>query len=142
MKKVFYSDILNKYFNSEEECIREELAEQKRRSSIKQQNETLFKEEADSRKKAAKAVEDADAAVWEAYSELKKAEESARKEYEKIVAPVKKKLKDAEKARYESIQNFNKKYGVYTKRYTGKDAYDEFLRSIDRIEDMWNIFNI
>ena len=144
MKKMFYSELLDQYFNSEEECVKAELTEQKRRQeleSIRQQEKTE-QENLQSRKQAAKVVEDAEALVSEAYADLKKAEEEARHAYEKIVAPAKKKLQDAEHARYEAIRDFNTKYGVYSKRYTGKEAYDEFVRRLDQLDDIWNIFNL
>lgn len=140
MKKVFYSEALNKYFDSEEECIKQELIE-KNKNEIKQKSISVEEQKAESRKQAAKVVESAERAVSEAYDELKKAEDKARIAYKNIVNPAKEKLQKAEKQRLEAIIDFNKKFGVYTKRYTGQEANDEFLRSLTYIEDLFNIFN-
>ena len=141
MKKVFYSETLNKYFDSEEECIKQELIE-RNRNKIKQKSVSVEEQKAESRKQAAKVVESAERAVSEAYDELKKAEDKARIAYKEIVNPAKEKLQKAEKNRLEAIMDFNKKFGVYTKRYTGQQANDEFLRSFNRMEDLFNIFNL
>lgn len=141
MKKVFYSEILNKYFDSEEECIKQELIE-KSKNTINRKSMSVEEQKAESRKQAAKVVESAERAVSEAYDELKKAEDKARIAYKEIVNPAKEKLQKAEKNRLEAIMDFNKKFGVYTKRYTGQEANDEFLRSLSHIEDLFNIFNL
>lgn len=140
MKKVFYSETLNKYFDSEEECIKQELIE-RNKNEIKQKSVSVEEQKAESRKQAARVVESAERAVSEAYDELKKAEDKARVAYKNIVNPAKEKLQKAEKERLEAIIDFNKKFGVYTKRYTGQEANDEFLRSLKHIEDLFNIFN-
>lgn len=141
MKKVFYSEILKKYFDSEEECIKQELIE-KSKNTINRKSISVEEQKAESRKQAAKVVESAERAVSEAYDELKKAEDKARIAYKEIVNPAKEKLQKAEKNRLEAIMGFNKKFGVYTKRYTGQEANDEFLRSLSHIEDLFNIFNL
>lgn len=141
MKKVFYSEILKKYFDSEEECIKQELIE-KSKNTINRKSMSVEEQKAESRKQAAKVVESAERAVSEAYDELKKAEDKARIAYKEIVNPAKEKLQKAEKNRLEAIMDFNRKFGVYTKRYTGQEANDEFLRSLSRIEDLFNIFNL
>ena len=84
MKKVFYSEALNKYFDSEEECIKQELIE-KNKNEIKQKSISVEEQKAESRKQAAKVVESAERAVSEAYDELKKAEDRARVAYKNIV---------------------------------------------------------
>ena len=140
MKKVFYSETLNKYFDSEEECIKQELIE-RNKNEIKQKSISVEEQKAASRKQAAKVVESAERAVSQAYDELKKAEDKARVAYKNIVNPAKEKLQKAEKQRLEAIIDFNKKFGVYTKRYTGQEANDEFLRTLTHIEDLFNIFN-
>lgn len=61
MKTVFYSEKLNKHFNTEEECLEAEKAEEK-----KFELEKAKKEE---RAKAAKEVEDAFKAIEEAKKE-------------------------------------------------------------------------
>lgn len=140
MKKVFYSETLKKYFDSEEECIKQELIE-RNKNEIKQKSVSVEEQKAESRKQAAKVVESAERAVSEAYDELKKAEDRARVAYKNIVNPAKERLQKAEEERLEAIIDFNKKFGVYTKRYTGQEANDEFLRSLKHIEDLFNIFN-
>lgn len=137
MKKMFYSEVLDKYFDSEEECLRQELVE-KKKVAVKKEEQL----KTDSRKQAAKEVEEAVKAVSDAWDDLKDAEARAKVAYTQIVTPAKEKLKEAEQKRMKAIQEFNKKFGVYTKRYTGEEAKDEFLRTIAGIEDLFNIFNI
>lgn len=140
MKKMFYSEILNKYFDSEEECVKQELAEKNKQVAIAQKKKESEQTKLESRKQAAKIVEAAEAALYEARDDLRKAEVEAREAYEKIVSPAKKKLQEAEHKRYEAITEFNKKFGVYTKRYTGQEAKDELFNRLDEIEDLWNMF--
>lgn len=139
MKKVFYSEVLDRNFDSEEECVKAELKEKEKKYALSKNkaNEEIQQ----SRKQAAKVVEEAEKAVSAAYKNLKEVEEKAREAYEKSISSAKKALEEAEEKRYHAIEEFNKKFGVYTRRYTGEEAYKEFLRTLDRLDDVWNIFN-
>ena len=77
MKKAFYSEILNKYFDSEEECVKAELVEKRNQEASTQNKKTV--EKSDSRKQAAKVVEEAKQAFYEALDNLKKVEQEAKK---------------------------------------------------------------
>lgn len=144
MKKMFYSEELDKYFESEEACVKAEL-EVKRAAELKAKQE---EEKAESRKTAAKAVEAAEVAVDNAYKEFEQARKEAteivneaKKMADEILTKARKTLTDAQRERYNAIAAFNSKYGVYTQRYTGERARDEFNKGVARIQDLFDLFN-
>ena len=166
MKELFYSEELNKYFDSKEECERAEFqykqdkldkeaklaaAEEKKREEL-----ALASKE---KKELSKAVEEATQKVTEAYnaydlaredceklreeyeSKITKLKADYKEEYEAILSPVKEAIKKAEKEKYEAIAAYNKKYGTYSVIYSGEKAFDEFKRFstlADRLfKDFW-----
>lgn len=128
----YYSDELKQFFDTEESLLSaEETARQKQESAKA------------TKAKYAKAVEDADKAVDNAYEALKNAKAEVQKlqeEYDKkvdsIMNPVREHLKLMQKERADAIRAFNEKYGVYTTTYTGNKALNEFLK----LDDFCNNF--
>ena len=145
MKPVFYSEKLNCYFDSEEECKNKEAefdAEQERKKKA-------ASEYASSKKAAAKKVTDATTLVDEAYQKYEQAREQAdaimaeaREKIHSILGPAKEAITKAEHAKYLAIAEFNEKYGAFTTTYTGKRAYDEFKRMTDRINEVFTTFRL
>lgn len=132
----FYSDVLKKVFDTEEQLLAEE---------------EKAKEAAEAKKvtkaKLAKNVEDADKALDEAYVQLdeaKKAVAELQKEYDAkvdaIMNPAKDCVKDCIKKRAEAIRAFNEKFGVYTTTYTGNRALNEMLKLESTLDKFWNRF--
>ena len=132
----FYSDVLKKVFDTEEQLLAEE---------------EKAKEAAEAKKvtkaKLAKNVEDADKALDEAYVQLdeaKKAVAELQKEYDakvdSIMNPAKDGVKYCIKKRAEAIRAFNEKFGVYTTTYTGNRALNEMLKLESTLDKFWNRF--
>ena len=129
----FYSEELKKFFDTEESLLAEE---EKARVEAEEKKVT--------KAKLAKAVEDADKALDDAYECL---EESRKKvaeiweEYnekdEAIMNPARDLIRECTKARADAIKAFNDKFGVYTTTYTGNKALNEMVK-MDKIFD--NIF--
>lgn len=129
----FYSEELKQFFDTEEKCLAEE---EKARVAAEEKKVT--------KAKLAKAVEDADRALDNAYESLEKAKaevEKLQKEYDAkvdaIMNPVKDHLKLMQRQRADAIKQFNDKFGVYTTTYTGNKALNEMIK-MDKIFD--NIF--
>jgi hypothetical protein len=130
----FYSDELKKFFNTEAECL---AAEEKARVEVEEKKVT--------KAKLAKAVEDADKALDNAYVGLEDAKKKVaelQKEYDAkvdaIMNPARDCVKECTKKRAEAIKTFNEKFGTYTTTYTGNKAINEALK-LDTILD--NMFN-
>lgn len=132
MKKMFYSEVLDKYFDNEEECLRAEL--------VKKQEDYKVQEakKSDLRKKLSDAIEAAEEAVDVAAQELANVAEKAEEAYNKAVQPYREKLQEAQRARLDAIESFNKQFGMYHKVLTGEAAEKELLRMA---KDYVNMFN-
>lgn len=138
MVTKFYSDILDKTFDTEAECLDAEAAELERvraenekKAEIEQKQNQMSK----IKKEYVKAIDDAEAALTAAYNELQVAREKynsiindAKKEADSILKPAEQAVYDASTARYNAIAEFNKKFGCYTKVYTGENAASEWNR--------------
>lgn len=141
MKEKYYSESLNKYFDSAAECLKAEAEfEEKKIAEEKKQNEVS------KRKKAmADAIERADIAIEDAYNDLAEAKEKARKimeesnkEIEEILSAAKKAVTDAENSKIKAISEFNKEFGVYKVSYTGDKAKEAIERGKRSREIFWN----
>ena len=129
----YYSDELKQFFDTEEKLLAEE---EKARQAVEEKKIT--------KAKLAKAVEDADKALDNAYEcleEAKKKVAELQKEYDEkvdaIMNPARDLIKDCTKARADAIKAFNDKFGVYTTTYTGNKALNEMIK-MEKIFD--NIF--
>lgn len=132
----YYSDELKRFFDTEEQCLAEE---EKARIAVEEKKIT--------KAKLAKAIEDADNALDEAYEELKNAKEKVvelQKEYDEkvdtIMNPAYDKVKECTKARSEAIKEFNDNFGVYTTTYSGDKALNEFTKISNSMNQFWKRF--
>ena len=132
----YYSDELKQFFDTEEKLLAEE---EKARQAAEEKKVT--------KAKLAKAVEDAEKDLDEAYAGLKSAEEKVgelQKEYDAkvdaIMTPAHDRIKECAKARAEAIKKFNDKFGVYTTTYSGNKALNEFAKIDDMINQFWKRF--
>lgn len=142
-KMKFYSEKLDKLFDSKEDLEAAEAAKVSKKKKTKAESTTVEQptsEETPSRKQLAYEVELADESVKEAYANYEsakvKAEELSKKylaEISEILDPAQKAVKDAEQARYEAIRKFNDSYGAYQVTYTGARAADEMMKAISNI---------
>lgn len=133
----YYSDELKRFFDTEEQCLAEE-----------EKVRTLAEEKKITKAKLAKAIEDADDALDEAYEELKNAKEKVvelQKEYDEkvdaIMNPAYDKVKECTKARLEAIKEFNDNFGVYTTTYSGDKALNEFTKISNSMNQIWKRFS-
>lgn len=132
----FYSDELKKMFDTEEQCLAEE---EKARVAAEEKKVT--------KAKLAKAVEDAEKDLDEAYAGLEEAKKQVaelQKEYDErvdaIMNPARDLIKECTKARAEAIKEFNDNFGVYTTTYTGNKALNEFAKTANMIDQFWKRF--
>ena len=140
----FYSEKLDKLFDTPEELQAAETPKKKKKVVAEQPtvDETAT---VPTRKELATAVEAAEERVKQAYADYEtargKAEELSKKYLEEINAildPAQKTVKEAERLRYEAIRNFNDSYGAYQVTYTGAKAADEMMKAINNINSRAN----
>lgn len=150
----FYSEILDKVFDTPEQlkveedkyAIKQKAQEKKR---IAQEQATKANEALEqSKKQYAKAIEDADEKVKEAYNNLSLAQEKAKilseeyiKELNNIMTPAREAVREAEATKLEAIRQFNQKFGVYKVSYTGNKAVEEYIRAINMFDNTFNIID-
>lgn len=129
----FYSEKLNKYFDTEDECVKCELKYDEEVAK----KEAKLAEYSKTKKAYAKNIEDIESELEKAYADLdiakKDAEcvvEQAKKEIHDLIDPVETRIKELEKKRYGAITEFNEKYGPYSKILTGNEAAKEFQKAV------------
>lgn len=139
----FYSEKLDKLFDTQEELQAAETPKKKKKAVTEQPVDDAAT--VPTRKELATAVEAAEERVKQAYADYEtargKAEELSKKYLEEINAildPAQKAVKEAERLRYEAIRNFNDSYGAYQVTYTGAKAADEMMKAINNINSRAN----
>lgn len=148
----YFSELLNKNFDTIEECQKAEEAENTRLAEVEKQETALANE----KKQYADAIEEADKTLgiaYDNYATAKKKIQELREEYRKQVEDLRKKLEDdcrevlkpaqeevekAEADKLAAIQKFNQKYGSYRKVYTGSRAVEEYNRMQRTIDSLFN----
>ena len=132
----FYSEQLKRFFDTEEQCLEEEEKAKTAAETTKQ-----------TKAKLAKAIENADKELDDAYAALTAAEkqvEELQNEYDQRVAdimdPAREHIRECTKKRAEAIKEFNEKYGVYTTTYTGNKALNELMRADKIIDNLFKRF--
>lgn len=135
----FYSEKLEKFFDSEAECKKAE-EENLNKSEIE-------KVDSKDRKTYAKVIEEADKALEEEYAKYEEAKKKiiqlkkkCDEECEKILFDAKKELKVAQDKKFAAVQKFNEKFGPYTISYTGDKALKEMRRHFDTNADLFHWF--
>ena len=154
MKQVFYSEHLDKYFDTEKECQDAEAkyaeameAKSRALAAAKEKEEARKNELSKEKKVLADAVDEADKAVSTAYSNLEVvyAEANdilreAKQKANKLVDEAKTQLKNAQQKKFEAVSKFNEKFGTYTTTYTGDRALEELRRATSWVNDIFNNF--
>lgn len=154
MKQVFYSENLNKYFDTESECQEAEKqyaeameAKSKALAAAKEKEEAKKNEISKQKKVLADAIDEADKAVTTAYSNLEVVYaaandmlKEAKQKANKLVDEAKTQLKDAQQKKFEAVSKFNEKFGTYTTIYTGDRALEELRRATSWVNDIFNNF--
>lgn len=154
MKQVFYSDVLNKYFDSEEECKKAESehalakrAEEEKKNEISKQKKVL----ADDIEKAEKeldaayskleiAREESDRIYSDAKASVNQIYKEANEKVKILMDEAKAEVRKAQQNKVEAVKKFNEKFGVYTTTYTGNKALEEIRRVNSWINDLSSWF--
>lgn len=150
----YYSEILKKNFDSEEDCLKAERNYQSEQKKIEEKLQKALQEKkakdeelALSKKELATKIEEASAKVEEANNVYDAAKEKAtailnkaKEEAAGILDVAKNKVREAEKARYEALSAFNKKFGPYTTTLTGEKAAKEYSKAVRRFNDVFSDF--
>lgn len=139
----YYSEVLNKVFDSEDEVISAE-AEYADELKKQEENKKLVSKE---KKALAQEIEDADVALDKAYKVYEDAKQQvvevkreADKKCQDIMKEAKKQLKDAQDVKFAKVQKFNDAYGPYSVSYTGDRALKEMNRHLSWFDDIINSF--
>ena len=142
-----YSEILDKFFDTAEECENAETLYQKEKEEKEQKQKEKSLAISKEKKELATAVETAEAALAKAYDNYEEVKEQVRKILEEsnqraldILQPAKEEIKKAQEEKYKAISAFNKKFGVYTTTYSGDKAYRELKRATSWINDIFDKF--
>lgn len=146
MKTVFMSELLGKTFNSEAECLKAEReytekvhkAEEAKKLASKEvsaQKKLLADKIAKADEELTKALEgyeiskeDAEDIYKEAREEIDAIIAEAKDDADEILSDARNKVRDAQRAKFNAVQEFNKKFGAYEVKYTGEKAANEFNR--------------
>lgn len=141
----FYSELLNKLFDTEKECKEAEEKYNKEKEEKEAERKSKAALVSKEKKELSDAVEAAEAKLTKAYEEYDLVKEEVKKILEEsnqraldLLNPAKEAIREAQKERYTAISEFNKKYGIYTAQYTGDKAFKEFKRATSWIEDFFN----
>ena len=142
-----YSELLNRLFDTAEECNEAEIQYQKEKEEEEARKKETALNISKEKKELANAVELAESALTKAYDDYEIAKEEVRKILEEsnqkaldILTPAKENIKKAQEERYKAISAFNNKFGIYTTTYSGDRAWKEFKRATSWINDIFNNF--
>lgn len=143
----FYSDVLNKFFETAEECTEAEETYALQKQEIEKQKKEKQALISKDKKELSDAIKLAEDDLSKAYENYDFAKEEARKILEEsnqkildLLNPAEAEIKKCQKARYDAISNFNKKYGAYTVQYTGDKAFQELKRASNWFDDFFKGF--
>ncbi len=154
-KKVYYSELLNKEFDSVEELNK---AEEEKKAAEAVAIETNSK-----KKELAKSIESSDAKIETAKKEYVDIRNEFEKRYREFKGEYNRKLAELEKERdntlsekakeirqytderYDALYKYTKEFGVYKKYLTGEDAEKERKKILNSIFSVfptfWDIIN-
>lgn len=141
----FYSETLDKYFDTQSDCIdaekeyeetrkKAELEAAEKKNAISKRKKELSDNITASEKDVDAAYEKLKHAKAEASKILKEAEDKAGE----IVSSATKEVHEALAARRNQIATFNKEFGPYMTTYTGERAKKEYDAIVDRINSMFD----
>lgn len=137
-KMRYVSDKTGKSYDTEKECLKAEkefdLEQERKEKEVELQKGLISKE----KKELADRITEAEIELEKANKEYELAQDKAteilersNKEVKEILDPAREKVKAAERAKRDAIIEFNKKFGVYTTKYTGEKAIEEFNKALN-----------
>ena len=125
----YYSETLEKFFDDEKSLVEAEAArkaEETKNAETKKILATRIKTAETKLDEACKHLDDVTLQCDELIKEC-------NDKVSKMLEEAQKTVTSARKARYEAIENFNKKFGTYTTSYTGEQAQKELDRIVERV---------
>ncbi len=138
----FYSDVLNKFFDTASECSEAEETYKLQKQEIEKQKKEQQALISKDKKELSDNIRLAEDNLAKAYEEYELAKDEAKKILEEsnqkvldLLNPAKEEIKKCQKARYDAISKFNQKYGAYTVQYTGDKAFQELKRTSNWLFD-------
>ena len=141
----YFSETLNKTFNSEQECLD---AEKKYEEERKKNDLVLAEKKAavsKRKKELSDAIAEADKKVDNAYKGLEAAKKEAaaiiketREKANNLINEAAKKVESETSERANQIGKFNEEFGPYMVTYTGNRAEEEYNRMIHQIREMFD----
>ena len=142
MKHIFYSEKLNKNFESEEACIKAEqeyddarIAEQERKNTISKKKKELSDKIAAADKVIDEKYKNYDLATERASDIMCK----ARQESDAIIREAVVEVEKATESRMNLIKEFNEQFGPYTTQYTGDRALYEYNKVLRYFKDIFRL---
>ena len=154
MKQKFYSESLDKYFDSEKECLEAEKEFISEKNKI-EKNEVLnegqtasqLAKERLNKKELSKEIELADNKLSEANRLYDIAKEKAskiisdaNKQAKEILDIAKDEVRKASEEKFSAIAKWNNKFGTYTTTVTGEKAAEELRRTFNQFDDYFSKF--
>ena len=129
-------EALEKARKADEELEKKNAQEKQNKAQMSKEKKELC----DKIDTAEKYVESA----YDVYEDAKRKVDELYRDYKKqaseILEGARKAVIDAEEKRTEAILEYNRKYGVYRKIYTDKDAVEYRNTVLKNFIDAWNIF--
>lgn len=133
----YFSELLNKPFDTEKECLDAEAKYQQSKDAVSKRKKEL-----------SKAIEDADDKITEANKAYDIAREKAKdilektnKEITELLDKAEKAVTDAEQEKLDAVKAFTKEFGTYKVNLTGEKAVDAFNRSLNRFNNFFKSFS-
>lgn len=139
----FYSEVLDKLFDSEAEVEEAENAHAEKLVKQEENKKQISKE----KKALSEEIDKADAELDKAYKyyedskqEVLLRKKNVDKECQDIMKEAKEYLKDAQTKKLELLEQFTNKFGSYSVSYTGDRAQKEMNRHLSWFDDLVNHF--
>ena len=133
----YFSELLNKPFDTEKECLDAEAKYQQSKDAVSKRKKEL-----------SKAIEDADNKITEANKAYDVAREKAKdilektnKEITELLDKAEKAVTDAEQEKLDAVRLFTEEFGTYKVNLTGEKAVDAFNRSLNRFNNFFKSFS-
>ena len=150
----YYSEKLNKPFDTEEECVKAEKEFDRQQEQIqKELDEAIAAKKVEdeklnaSKKEMSKTIEEANKKLEEANSVYEVAKQKAteiineaKQKANEILGAAREKVRLAQEEKYKAVSAFNDKFGPYTISLTGEKAAEEFNRAIKECNNLFGNF--
>ena len=145
----YYSEILNKTFNTDVECLEAEKAYEDAKAKaaeVKAASEAKAskrkKELANAVEKATEELETAELNLEAAKEQVKILLEESNKKMVDILNPAKEAVRKANQAKYVAISNFNKEFGAYTTTISNESLNKHYKNNLFDFFDLFKYLSI